>query len=126
MQPTLDDKDGTLMKTLKKHWNDECDECKTLLKELKGDTQSIRVSLSEIWLHAWKYECKEWSYQVPKPYWAEKGFKYENYDNSKHDIKNGREKDNDTITMKKVVQEKQSNMQHDGTGNSCDNTEYIM
>eukprot|EP01084_Bolivina_argentea_P248491 415688_1 len=68
--PENNDDKSKLIDEVKKHWNDDCDECKTVLQEINGEKKDARNSAPEIYLHALKYECDEFSYTVPKPYWA--------------------------------------------------------
>ncbi len=67
--PQNEEDKSKLIDNIKKHWNNDCIECETILKEINGEHQVIRNSAPEIWLHALKYECDDFSYSVPKPYW---------------------------------------------------------
>lgn len=68
--PNSDEDKLILINNLKKHWNENCDECHTTLKEINGEIENIRMSKQqEICLHSLKYECNEFCYTVPNPYW---------------------------------------------------------
>ena len=68
--PEDEEEKSKLIDNLKKHWNDDCDECKTILKEINGEQTNIRNSAPEIWLHALKYECDDFCFAAPMPDWA--------------------------------------------------------
>merc|ERR1712228_755322 len=60
--PENKEEKSKLIDNLKNHWNEDCDECKTILKEINGEKTNIRNSAPEIWLHALKYECDDFSF----------------------------------------------------------------
>ncbi|ETO13501.1 DRAP deaminase [Reticulomyxa filosa] len=71
--------DDTLLGIVEKHWNPKCPECITWKEEISGTWISPRPLVVEIWLHALKYECEEWSFEAPKPYWALPDFNEDKY-----------------------------------------------
>jgi len=69
--PSAEQEKRELLEDLNKHYDEQCDECQTIVKEINGETSNIRNSAPQIWLHALKYECDEFSHSVPMPDWAQ-------------------------------------------------------
>ena len=47
-----------------KHFDEGCVKCVLKLKEIKGEKLDARNSATQIWLHALRYECEDFSYEL--------------------------------------------------------------
>lgn len=70
METYVDDEKSTLMNMIMDHWDENCVECRMILKQIKGEINDPFDKTKQICLHSLRYKCDDWEYETAIPRWA--------------------------------------------------------